>query len=71
VCVAQVAARIRHEVRAEVGVTCSCGIAVNKMLAKVRHSVLKPKKVCIAVNKMLGRDGTVLLKCVCVWGGEG
>lgn len=37
---AQVAARIRHEVQAEAGVTCSCGIAPNKMLAKARACVV-------------------------------
>jgi len=36
----QVAARIRQEVESEAGVTCSCGIAVNKMLAKVGGFVI-------------------------------
>ncbi|KAF5827726.1 hypothetical protein DUNSADRAFT_170 [Dunaliella salina] len=51
---AQVAARVRHEVQSEAGVTCSCGIAVNKMLAKICSDINKPNGQFCLVDAAAG-----------------
>ena len=44
---ADIAEELRQRVLTETGLTCSCGVAPNRMLAKVCSDVNKPNGQCV------------------------
>ena len=50
---AEVGEELRRRVRLEIGVTCSCGVAPNRMLAKAMHLLL----VCLTTQHFLDANG--------------